>query len=213
MIYKLPLARILKGRLLKIAELQDSIIVELSKNFDFVLHGGTAVWRVYGGKRFSYDIDIYHQNPEQIAKYFSSARISQVLKSKVAPSKVLYLKIGNDVATELEASPIFNGVEVTEADFWLVDGSSIVVATLTPESLIEEKIRTFINRKMAKDLYDIFYLLDFCKKSKIKEEVKNLLPFLTSEPKDFSGLPELILLGKSPSFETIIRKVEIYAKD
>lgn len=213
MAYKLPLARTLKGKLIKIAELQDSIVVELSKNFDFVLHGGTAVWRVYGGKRFSYDIDIYHKNPEQIAKYFSSTKIFKVLKLKVTPSKVLYLKIGDDVVTELEASPISNGIEVTEANFWLVDGSSIVVETLTPESLIKEKIRAFMNRKMAKDLYDIFYLLDFCQKSKIKEEIKSLLPFLKSEPKDFSGLSELILIGKSPSFEAIVRKVEIYAKD
>jgi len=52
MVYKLPLAKILKGRILKIAEFQDLIVIELCKRFDFILRGGTAIWRIYGGKRF-----------------------------------------------------------------------------------------------------------------------------------------------------------------
>ncbi len=36
---KIPLRKILKGKFLKIAEMQDIIILELLKNFDFVLHG------------------------------------------------------------------------------------------------------------------------------------------------------------------------------
>ncbi|MCX8183112.1 MAG: nucleotidyl transferase AbiEii/AbiGii toxin family protein [Crenarchaeota archaeon] len=209
--YRLPLSKILRGKWLRIAELQDSIMIEVSKKFDFILHGGIAVWRVYSGKRFSYDIDIYHDNPEDVAEYFSSSSLFKVLKSKVTPSKVLYLKVGDDVVAELEASPTPKGVETVESSFWLVDGSSMVVVTLTPESLLKDKVRAFMDRKTAKDLYDIFYLLDFCDRSKIREEVKKIVPFLKSEPKDFSGLPELILVGKPPSFEMIVRKVKTHA--
>lgn len=209
--YGLPLSKILKGKLLRIAELQDSIMIELSKSFDFILHGGTAVWRVYGGKRFSYDIDIYHNDPEDVAKHFSSSSAFKVLKSKITPSKVLYLKIGNGVVIELEASRVPKKVETVEASFWLVDGSTMVVVTLTPESLLREKARAFMDRKTAKDLYDIFYLLDFCDKSKTRREMEKIVPLLESEPKDFPGLPELILVGKPPSFEAIVRKVKMHA--
>ncbi|MEM2608657.1 MAG: nucleotidyl transferase AbiEii/AbiGii toxin family protein [Thermoproteota archaeon] len=208
MFHKIPLFKILKGKLLSIGELQDLLLMELSKSFDFILHGGTAVWRVYGGKRFSYDIDVYHNNPEDLADYFYSTKIFKVLKSKITPSKVLYLKIGNDAIIELEASPAPKDIETTEANFWLVDGSSMVVVTLTPESLLREKVKAFINRRSAKDLYDIFYLIDLCKKNKIDEDLDKLFPFLNSEPKDFWGLQDLILVGKSPSFETIVRRIK-----
>ncbi|MEM1668801.1 MAG: nucleotidyl transferase AbiEii/AbiGii toxin family protein [Thermofilaceae archaeon] len=68
---RIPLIRMLRGKMLRIAELQDAVIVELSKRVDFVLRGGTAVWRVYGGKRFSYDIDLYCPQPESIPEVLS----------------------------------------------------------------------------------------------------------------------------------------------
>ncbi len=209
-IYKrIPLAKMLKGRLLKIAELQDMVVLELSKRFDFVIHGGIAIWRVYGGKRFSRDIDIYHQNPEIIAQHFS--KLFNVTKSRITPSKTLYLRLVDEAIVELQASPAFREIQVVESDFWLIDGTSIVVKTLTPENLVKEKVETFLNRGMARDLYDIYYLLDFCE-SGIRSELKKILPALQEPPRDFSGLRELILMGKAPSFEAIVRKVRRFAK-
>lgn len=44
----------------KVAEAQDLIVKELYSVFDgAVLHGGTAIWRCYGGNRFSEDVDAY----------------------------------------------------------------------------------------------------------------------------------------------------------
>ncbi|MBC7092238.1 MAG: nucleotidyl transferase AbiEii/AbiGii toxin family protein [Nitrososphaeria archaeon] len=127
-------------------------------------------------------------------------------------SKILYLKFGNEVVAELEVSPISYNVKVVEADFWLVEGRSIVVKTMPPEDLLLEKINAFISRRKSRDLYDIYYLLDFCEVEKISVELKKLIPFLDSEPKDFNMLPELIILGHSPSFHTIVEKVSRYAK-
>ena len=206
---KIPLARILKGRLLKIAELQDMILLELSKKFDFVVHGGTAVWRIYGGKRFSVDIDIYHPNPRSIAEHFS--RVFKVVRSKITPSKVLYLRIVDEAVVELEASPAFEEIDAIESDFWLIDGSSIVVKTLTPEDLVREKVRAFLSRKKARDLYDIYYLLDLCGEE-IGRELKKVLLELKEAPSDFSELKELILIGRAPSFETIVKKVRRFAQ-
>ncbi|MCC6029549.1 MAG: nucleotidyl transferase AbiEii/AbiGii toxin family protein [Candidatus Korarchaeum sp.] len=182
---RISLIKILKGKLLKIAELQDAVILELSRRFNFVLHGGLAVWRVYGGKRFSLDIDIYHDNPRELVNIpFKSTRV-------LTASGVLYLRIKDDVEIELEASPMFE--EVVEADYWLVDGSSIVVRTLKQEELVREKVRAFLERGKAEDLYDIYYLLDLCDPGLIREDMRVLSGKLRM-PDDFSGLKELILM-------------------
>ncbi|MGC9021271.1 MAG: nucleotidyl transferase AbiEii/AbiGii toxin family protein [Candidatus Methanodesulfokora sp.] len=203
---RIPLAKVLKGRLLKIAELQDIVILELSRKSYFVLHGGLAVWRVYGGKRFSVDIDIYHENPSELVNKISlkSAR------TKLTSSGVLYLRLKNGAEVELEASPMFERKDVVEADYWLVDGSSIVIRTLKQEELVKEKVRAFLERGKARDLYDIYYLLDFCDPASIREDIKILLEKLRM-PDDFSGLKELILMGVPPSFNAIERKVRRYA--
>ena len=187
------------------------IVIELCKRFDFILCGGTAIWRIYGGKRFFYDIDIYYNNPEEIADYFSTSKTFKILKSKLTSSKI-YLKFGNEVVTELEVSPFSYDIKIVEADFWLVEGGSIIVKTLAPENLLKEKVGAFVSRRKSRDLYDIYYLLDFCEKEKIRPFLKELLPLLKNEPKDFNMLSELIILGNSPSFRTIVEKVSKYAK-
>ncbi|RSN73409.1 nucleotidyl transferase AbiEii/AbiGii toxin family protein [Candidatus Methanodesulfokora washburnensis] len=202
---RIPLVKILKGRLLRIAELQDAVILELSRRFYFVLHGGLAVWRVYGGKRFSLDIDIYHEDPRKLMNIpFKFTR------KKLTSSGVLYLRLKNGAEVELEASPMFKKKEIIEADYWLVDGSSIVIRTLKQEELVREKVEAFLERGKARDLYDIYYLLDLCDPALIKEEMKVLSEKLRI-PDDFSGLKELILMGVPPSFDAIERKVRRYA--
>jgi predicted nucleotidyltransferase component of viral defense system len=210
MVYrKIPLVKVLKGKLLKIAELQDAVILELSRRFYFVIHGGLAVWRVYGGKRFSIDIDIYHDDPENLANSISSS--FKVTKLKLTSSRVLYMRLKNSVEVELEASPMLGGRKVVEADYWLVDGGSIIVRTLTQEDLVKEKVMAFLERWKSKDLYDIYYLLDICDPESIREEIR-LLAERLRKPDDFSGLRELILMGIPPSFNTIEKKVRKYAK-
>ncbi|RZN60654.1 MAG: hypothetical protein DSO07_06635 [Thermoproteota archaeon] len=202
---RIPLVKILKGRLLRIAELQDAVILELSRRFYFVLHGGLAVWRVYGGKRFSLDIDIYHEDPRKLMNIpFKFTR------KKLTSSGVLYLRLKDGAEVELEASPMFKKKEIIEADYWLVDGSSIVIRTLKQEELVREKVEAFLERGKARDLYDIYYLLDLCDPALIKEEMKVLSEKLRI-PDDFSGLKELILMGVPPSFDAIERKVRRYA--
>ncbi len=210
---KIPLARILKGRLLRIAELQDLLVIELLKKFDLILHGDTAVWRIYGGKRFSYDVDIYYSHPEDVGEYLSSIDWARLTKKRITRSGRAYFRIEKFVPVELEVSPPPEGAVVTEGDFWLVDGTSMVVKTLTPEELVREKVEAFISRKKARDLYDIYYLLDLCNPEEIKGSINRLLPALNMPPKDYLGLKETILIGAVPSFESLKRKVMAYAED
>lgn len=211
---KLPLKRMLKGKMLKIAELQDKLIIEMSSRFEVVLHGGTAIWRIYRGRRFSFDIDLYYANPPEILKYFEKTEAFNLVRSKLTGSDVLYLRFQEDgILVEVEVSPMFKKLSATDGEFWLAGGDSIIMRTLNPEELLKEKTAAFRSRKKARDLYDIFCLLDVSDASKIKNEIKCLMPLLKNEPEDFPGLKELVLVGKAPDFETIARKVRGYAKD
>lgn len=43
-----------------IAMAQDLLTIEIYGNFpEAIIHGGTAIWRCYGGNRFSEDVDVY----------------------------------------------------------------------------------------------------------------------------------------------------------
>ena len=206
---KIPLVKVLRGNMLKIAEVQDVLVLELLKGIDFVIHGGTAIWRIYGGKRFSYDVDIYCQHVEKIPNILSTLNVT---RKKLMPSRVLYLRVSNEAEVELEASPMFERREVIEGDFWLIDGSSVVVRTLSPCSLLEEKVHAYKNRRKARDLYDIYYLLDLCEDGSVKDSLRQILPLLREPPRDYSILREIVLMGRPPSFETVVRKVERFAR-
>ena len=74
-VVSLPLEKRLKKRLhLEVARLQDEL-VELSYSLDnsLVLHGGTAIWRCFGGNRFSEDLNFYCGKAEKIREGFADA--------------------------------------------------------------------------------------------------------------------------------------------
>jgi len=203
---RIPLIRMLRGKMLRIAELQDAVIVELSKHVDFVLRGGTAVWRVYGGKRFSYDIDLYCPQPESIPEVLS--RSFNLPHSMITGSGYLYLRVSDGETVEVEAARPLKEVDAVEAEYWLVDGTKLVVKALSPCALLEEKVSAYIDRRKARDLYDAYYMLDFCEDAeRLRRAAQSLLAALTEPPEDYSLLDELILAGRAPSFRTIVEKV------
>ena len=211
---KFPLGNLLKGRMLSIAELQDRLMIETASRFDAILHGGTAIWRVYGGKRFSFDLDFYHGDPKAMLEFFEKSEGLRPARSKVTGTGVCYMRFDEGpVSAEINISPPFSEKKGTDGEFHLVGGDTIVVRTLTESELLREKIDAYINRRKARDLYDIFYLLGIADSEKASAELQRLSPLLNEPPKDFSGLRELILLGKSPDFETLARKVRMHAKD
>ncbi|MEM3137405.1 MAG: nucleotidyl transferase AbiEii/AbiGii toxin family protein, partial [Thermofilaceae archaeon] len=203
---RIPLIRLLRGKLLRVAELQDAVIVELSRRADFVLRGGTAVWRVYGGKRFSYDIDIYCSQPEDLPAILS--RNFNVVHFRVTGTGYVYIRIGDREIVEVEAARFAESVDWVESEYWLVDGTKLVVKALSPCALLEEKASAYLDRRRARDLYDVFYMMDFCENvEKLRNTARSLLGVLAEPPEDYDLLDELILAGRAPSFGTIAGKV------
>jgi predicted nucleotidyltransferase component of viral defense system len=212
---KFPLRNLLKGKELRIAELQDALMTEVSAKFDAILHGGTAIWRIYGGKRFSFDLDFYYKDPAGMLAHFEKAAVLRPVRSKMTGSDVCYMRFeAGGASAEINVSPIFaaRGKHAVDGEFRLVGGDSIIVRTLSETELLREKIAAYSDRRKARDIYDIFLLLDAADTAQVKSELHSLVPLMKEPPADFSGLRELILLGKSPDFETMARKVQAYAK-
>ena len=158
----LPLTlRIKKETQRKIALLQDFIVEEVYKHFDHaVLHGGTAIWRCYAGKRFSEDLDFYlPKDNSKINDLFESLKQKgfKVIKRKVSENSIYSELELNRVHVRLEAT--FQKIHGHLTDYETLDGSIISIYSLTPEEFVKEKVPTYQKRRKIRDLYDIFF---FC---------------------------------------------------
>jgi len=107
----IPLAKKLRKRAhIEVAVLQDELVevfYRLCAGEEPVFHGGTAIWRCYGGQRFSEDLDFYAKLGDGFEKKLRGeleGRGLSLLKYKKAPN-VVFSKISNGtVEVRLEAS-------------------------------------------------------------------------------------------------------------
>ncbi|MEM3215724.1 MAG: nucleotidyl transferase AbiEii/AbiGii toxin family protein, partial [Candidatus Micrarchaeaceae archaeon] len=77
----------------RIAMLQDTAIDIVDKAIkNYVLHGGTAIWRCYNGDRFSYDLDFYFYEKKVCQKLAASANTYR-LRLECADEKKIYAKL------------------------------------------------------------------------------------------------------------------------
>ena len=143
---KLPLiSRIRKELHKNIAFAQDILIEETIKVIpSTVFHGGTCIWRCYGGKRFSEDLDFYFpKNKSLIEKLFKNLENKgfEIKKKKISDRSVYSeLKYGR-VSVKLEAT--FQNIKGVLLDYEKVDGTIISIYGLAVEQLLNEKIRTY----------------------------------------------------------------------
>jgi len=106
---KIPLQTKLKREIhRKIAYAQDLIVKEVYSVFDkAVLHGGTAIWRCYNGRRFSEDLDFYFlDDKRKIEVLFENLKKAgfEIKKKKISERSVYSELIYNRVSIRLEAS-------------------------------------------------------------------------------------------------------------
>ena len=95
----IPLEKRLRKRLhAETAMLQDEVMDTLySIENKLVLHGGTAIWRCYGGNRFSEDLDFYckdiHEIERQLNKKINERGL--VLQKFKKTENLVFCKISN----------------------------------------------------------------------------------------------------------------------
>ncbi len=203
---KIPLQTKLKREIhRKIAYAQDLVVKEVYSVFDkAVLHGGTAIWRCYGGKRFSEDLDFYLSKDKiKIEVLFENLKKAgfDIKKKKISDNSI-YSELELDrLSVRLEAT--FQKVSGVICDYEMSDGNIISVYSLTPESFLVEKSNTYLKRFKVRDLWDIFFLLKMVKNPSAIKEIGNLIKNY-KKPIDEENLKVILLEGIVPSANEII---------
>ncbi len=193
-----------------IAAVQDLIVSALYEAFDnAILHGGTAIWRCYGGNRFSEDVDAYlPRDIDKVSAFFNilAKKGFSVEKKKIAQNSIFSTLCFGRTVVRFEA--IFKKVGGSLKEYETVEGNLITVYTLEPEELIAEKVNAYIGRLKIRDIYDVFFLLRHIKeKEKVMPAIKKLLSNF-KKPVDESDLKVLILEGLVPSSEGMISYIK-----
>ncbi len=204
------ISKLKKERHKIVARAQDIMIEEIYKIFDkAVLHGGTSIWRCYKGNRFSEDIDVYIlKDINKINKVFENLeKKGFIIEKKKIGENSLFSKLKfNRETVRLEA--IFKTIKGSLKEYENVDGSLIIIYSLTVEELLDEKVETYLKRLKVKDLYDVFFLLRYVKDI---ENVKKSLNYLIKNfkmPIDEKELKILILEGIAPSVKEMLEYIK-----
>ncbi len=199
-----------------IAYLQD-LIVDIVYNIfpNIVFHGGTSIWRCYNGNRFSEDLDFYLLRQNNIKQKLQKEIIKKklnLIKFKET-NNLIFSKISlNKIIVQLEIrlldqeDKIFNKSIPTEYNN--VDGSTITIFCLSEKDLLFEKTNAFRNRRLIRDIYDVYFLSNFIKlnSSEIKEFYKIFNDF--KEPIDESNLKAIVYRGAIPTYSQMLNAIK-----
>lgn len=209
---------------MKRAVLEDQALDLIVKNYGtFVLHGGTSIWRCYGGNRFSRDLDFYSNLPISEESVFQKAIHKLLIENGYSIREEKYnnktqtlhvIFRGNDTTGKLDIT--FKSAKGHAVEYLRVDGSKKIILALGPGELLTEKIDTYLNKyargtEEIHDLYDIIVLKDKVGKPS-KDMHKKIENFITEikdrPPKNENDLRQLILSGVTPNFKDMISILE-----
>lgn len=195
---------LLHGEQLKKAELQDRVIEIIANSVQsWCFHGGTAIWRCYGGKRFSKDIDMYMKEDNDIEKALNRLRQAGFKAGKDAERRTTSfytIRNSTDISLQIKIKPAQCGI----ATYTETDGTMIDVYAIAPEGLVLEKIDAYNDRMLERDLYDIKVLTSsIVEKERIAPALENFLKGI-KRPKDEGALRGLVYESIIPSFGEIV---------
>lgn len=211
---KIPLQARLKREIhRKIAYAQDIIIKDVYAIFPTaVLHGGTAIWRCYQGRRFSEDLDFYlPKDKKKIDALFQNIQKKgfTIIKQKVSDTSIYSELELERVSIRLEAT--FQKIKGVICDYELSDGNFISIYSLAAEQFVAEKANAYLKRFKVRDLWDVFFLLKLIENPQKIKEIGNLIKNY-EKPIDEDNLQTILLEGIVPTahemFDYIKRKWE-----
>jgi predicted nucleotidyltransferase component of viral defense system len=199
-----------------IAILQDELVEIVYSIFpDIVFHGGTSIWRCFKGNRFSEDIDLYYYETKDFENKLKQAILSNnlnLLKFKKTEN-VIFAKISNtkvEVRLEIrlldKSNPIFKNKTINQYE--KIDGSSITIFSLSSEDLIIEKAQAYKNRKLIRDIYDVYFLMNKVNLSIIQEKKLKEIIELWQKPEDEKNLKTIVYAGAVPSFDQLLLQIK-----
>jgi predicted nucleotidyltransferase component of viral defense system len=197
----------------KTALAQDLIVREVMKNQErAIMHGGTAIWRCYGGRRFSEDVDYYlEKDLDSIQSIFTGLQKAGLIliKKKISERSIFSELALERASVRFEAT--FQKKKGILADYETADGNFITIYTLSPESFISEKIEAYLHRKKIRDLWDIFFLIKTADPAIIKNDIGRFLKTY-APPVDETDLKAIILEGITPSSKEMLEYITTWER-
>jgi predicted nucleotidyltransferase component of viral defense system len=195
-----------------LANLQDRLVEALYRvDLDIILHGGTAIWRCYGGNRFSDDVDVYAIAPqlkklEHSLGWELNRRGVKLEYPKYSTKRIIVFNDTARVKLEIMNKP--DGLRAISKEYEKTDGTKLFVRTLKAENFIAEKISAYESRKYIRDAYDLYFLVSNLKeiKGKIKDEL-TLFIRSAEPPTDEQSLKDIVYSGVAPSFNEIMEYI------
>ncbi len=160
-----PIGSFISGERLKIAELQDYVIDIIYDNFqpDALLYGGTAIWRCFGGQRFSDDIDIYMDNSSfnNFTSCLEKYDLKLIWRDPEFPSRIRIAREATPILLETKPGSAENDIRA----YSRIDGTTKTISVLSPTELMIRKIEAYSGRLYIRDIYDLFVLTGWLDKS------------------------------------------------
>jgi predicted nucleotidyltransferase component of viral defense system len=205
----IPLKNLLKKqKQVELAFLQDEaidIVFSLDKNA--VFHGGTCIWRCYDGKRFSEDLDFYSSKKLMEKDFLKETKRRGLTLIKFRKTEnSIYSKISSD-RVECSIEFALRKKKGILLDYFRTDGGIISVFGLSKEDLIIEKALAFSNRKLVRDVYDVYFLTANCDMKKITSDLKTILNKWDS-PVDEKNLKSLVYSGPIPNYNQMLQTIK-----
>lgn len=197
-------------------ELQD-IIVDLVYDIfpNIIFHGGTSLWRCYNGNRFSEDLDFYLLKQNNIKESLEKEIIKRnlnLLKYKET-NNLIYAKISQEnIIVQLEIRLLDKNDSILKKaipiEYNKINGSTITIFCLSQTDLLFEKANAYLNRKLIRDIYDVYFLSNFVNLSstelnKIKEIINEF-----KDPIDESNLKTIIYKGAIPNYKQMMMTIK-----
>jgi len=204
----IPLQNRLKKRAhVEIALLQDELVdILYGVAPQAVLHGGTCIWRCYGGSRFSEDLDFYLGAGKFDADGLKAAIIGRGLaidKFKQTQNLVFAKISSGEAQVRLEINIAAAKKPVARA-YEKADGSRMDVLALGASGLLAEKFAAYKSRRFVRDIYDVFYLSRVGDAdAKTAKEIRDFLqhPFA---PIDERNLRAIVYAGAVPTYAQML---------
>ena len=201
--------------------LQDILLHLLYRKIPkMVFGGGTCIWKILKGDRFSEDIDAYYPNiPEDLADYLTKELSllgvnCRILKRKKT-SDMLFLKLVLSFPSHPREITISVEIlsdkpkEVRNVTLYspYPDISPIEMVVLSPEKLLVNKVSAIYGRNKSRDVHDLYLLLKLGMEIDIKS-IKHNIPIFdlkSFEKKILKKQPEWkslepLIVTKLPSF-------------
>jgi len=209
---KIPLHNRLKRQLHRdIAALQDIVVENVySLEENAVLHGGTAIWRCFDGNRFSEDLDFYIKPRKSFREKLGTQleRLGMKVSKYRQTSNAIYSRVEHqNTVVSLEIA-LRNYSGAVASTYEKVDGTLIDVFTPSANELLKEKLIAYANRKLIRDIYDVYHLSRSIEADKgYEKEISRILQNLP-KPADEQNLKNIVLVGAVPSFEQMVQALQ-----